>query len=133
MLITNTDMVFDDQTEDLKLDDYGALSFTASADTPPNAVIRRLGTPPEGYARMVRIGTESKVYNDNYSSLLPLMLSTPGLDSFDVQSAVELASSQDGRVTPVDFAVNQDGGSVNSFTLSYLTTDNDVQTITASI
>lgn len=133
MLITNADMVFDDQTEDLKLDDYGTLSFTASNDTPPNAVIRRLGTPPEGYARMVRIGTESKVYNANYSSLLPLMLSGPGLDSFDVQRAVELASAQDGRVTPVDFAVNQDGGIVHSFTLSYLTIDNDVQTITASV
>lgn len=133
MLITNADMVFDDQTEDLKLDEYGALSFTAKADTPPNAVVRRLGTPPEGYARMVRIGTQSKVYNTEYSSLLPLMLSSPGLDSFDVQNAVELASAQDGRITPVDFAVNQDGGTVHSFTLSYLTNDNDVQTITASV
>lgn len=132
-MITTVDMAFDDQTEDLKLDEYNSLTYYSGADTPPNAVIRRLGTPFEGYARMVRIANEARVYDAEYYSMLPNMLSAPGLEAFDVQSAVELASSQDGRVTPIDFAVNQDGGAVHSFTLSYLTNDNDVQSITASI
>lgn len=133
MQITNVDMSFDDLTEDLALDEYHSLLYHSGADTPANAVVRRLSTPEEGYARMIRIGSEAKVYNPEYYSALPTMLSAPGLDASDVQAVVELASAQDGRITPIDFAVAQDGSSVHSFTLSYLSIDNEIQSITTSI
>lgn len=133
MLVSNVDMVYDEETEDLKLNDYGELEYYSEQDTPPNAVIRRLGTPSAGYARMVRVGSTAEVYNLSYASALPTLLSSPGVITTDVQNAVELASSQDGRVTPVDFAINEQNGAVHSFTLSYLTPDDNVQSITASV
>lgn len=132
-MILNVDMTLDDQTEDLSVDRYGSINYYSFDDTPPNAVIRRLGTPPEGYARMIRVGSEALVYDSNYFSQLPLLLSTPGLDAGEVQSVVELASNQDGRVNTIDFAVNEQSGSVHSFTLSYLTADDNIQSITASL
>lgn len=133
MLAKEVDMVLEDQTEDLKLDDYGGLACYESPDTAPNAVIRRLGTPPEGYARMIRVGSEAKVYNSEYGSQLPLYLSSSNLSSSDVQSAVQQAAAIDGRITPVDFAVNRQGDTIYSFTLSYISADSSVQSITANL
>lgn len=132
MLVKKVDMVFDDQTEDLKLDDYGGLSYYSGIDTAAHAVVRRLGTPPEGYARMIRVGSDIKVYNNLYASQLPLLLSTTNLNTADVQTAVELAAKQDSRITPVDFAVNRSGETTYSFTLSYLAND-AVQSITTNL
>lgn len=133
MIKSQIDMLLDDQTEDLKVDEYGSLSYTIAEDTPPHAVARRLGTPPGGYARMIRVGNGALVYDQSYSSELPLLLSLPDPLGADVQTAVTLASSQDGRLNVVDFIINTEGGAVNSFTLMYQLTDENVQAITVNV
>ena len=133
MIYNQVDLLIDSESEDLAINEQGSISYIYGNDTPPNAVIRRLGTPIDGYARMVRETNSTVVYNRDYFSNLPAMLSTSNFSPTAVETELDTAAARDGRITPTDLTLTQAAANQYSFTLSYTLDGETVQNITSNL
>lgn len=99
LLSNNTDFKLDEDKEDLAVDPFGRLAMVDNTETILSAVIRRSVTAPDGYARMVRVGASTDIYDSGYFTDLPYMLSSSDLSYVEVNNAFNRAANGDGRLS----------------------------------
>lgn len=116
-LDTMVDMVLSPEG-DLALSN-GRLDYYTDTDTVPNAVFRRAGTPPGGYARMVRSGSQTSILNSQYESVFSTYLSSSAPDLEErLNEAFQQVAKQDGRIDIASIDVSRSSAYSNRLNLT---------------
>jgi hypothetical protein len=84
---------------DLKLDAKGRLEYSRDRESISEALARRIATPKNGYARMVRLGDSVEVLNREYGTDLDQYLSEPISFIDEIQSTALVSGDKEKRTT----------------------------------
>lgn len=90
--------------DDLQVTESGDLAVQTGAESIVDNLLRRMHTPPQGYARWVRDGEALTILDLNYGNVAYLYLSTPLSldDGGEIKDAIFEAAAQEQRIQVLD-------------------------------